>query len=169
MSIFVFLDKVFVLIKVDNDGFTTQKTDDYIRATGMTIVNDRHKQNHDVTRDIVKDHHPRHQRHEGTIVQIYRPPRWTNARTTLSVVLIPSIQTPIQVLNGSLMATVTNNGLNKLDYPLMTISPRYCNRLHNNPHLNPIKREVKGDSTAVFWVIYINHQTEMHKVRTLLA
>jgi hypothetical protein len=67
------------------------------------------------------------------------------------------------------MTTVTNNELNKLNYPLMTISPRYCNRLHNNPCLNPIKREVKEGSTAIFWGIYINLQTEMHKVRTLGA
>ena len=67
------------------------------------------------------------------------------------------------------MTTVTDNELNKLNYPLMTISPRYCNRLHNDPHLNPMKKEVKEDPTAIFWGIYINLQTEMHKVRTLLA
>ena len=67
------------------------------------------------------------------------------------------------------MTTVTDNELNKLNYPLMTISPRYCNRLHNDPHLNPTKKEVKEDPTAIFWSIYINLQTEMHKVRTLLA
>ncbi len=37
-----------------NDGFITQKTDDSNRTAGMTTVNDRPKQNHDVTRDIVK-------------------------------------------------------------------------------------------------------------------
>ena len=67
------------------------------------------------------------------------------------------------------MVTVTNNEVNEFNYPLMTISSRYCNRLHNSPHLNPMKGEIKRDSTAIFWIIYINHQTEMHKVRTLLA
>jgi hypothetical protein len=92
-----------------------------------------------------------------------------NKRKDDSKVVILSTQTPIRVLNGPLMVTVTNNEVNKLNYPLMTVSPRYCNRLHNSPHLNPIKGEVKRDPTAIFWVIYINHQTEMHKVRTLLA
>ena len=61
------------ILIVKNDGFTTQKTDDSNRTTGRTIINGRHKQNHDVTQDVVKDLHSRHQRHEGTLVQIYHP------------------------------------------------------------------------------------------------
>jgi hypothetical protein len=53
--------------------------------------------------------------------------------------------------------------------PLMTISPRYCNRLHKNSHSSPIKRRIKESSTATFWKTYINPQIERHKVCTLLT
>ena len=51
----------------------------------------------------------------------------------------------------------------------MTISPRYCNRLHKNLQLNPIKREIKEGSTNTFWSIYINPKAKRHKVRTLFS
>ena len=60
---------------INGDGLTTQKTDDSYRTTGRTRLNGRHKQSHDVTQDVVKDLHPRHQRYGGMIVQIYRPPK----------------------------------------------------------------------------------------------
>ena len=46
----------------------------------------------------------------------------------------------------------------------MTISRRYCNRLHKNPYSSQIKAEINEGSTATFWNTYINLRTKRHKV-----